>query len=122
MFLKNTEFQKHIKCVEQLEPLIENQPGELMEILDIIFKWGNYRVSDSSNTKLIQSFFDFYGKLLNFLRDEGYTLEEFEVVVLMGTLCEKTGHNIKLMAEKSRQLIDICFQIYEKKGLFKMVM
>ena len=52
MFLKNTEFLKHIKCVEAIQASIEVQQGEIMEILDIIFKWGNFRMNDSSNTKL----------------------------------------------------------------------
>lgn len=73
-----------------------------MEILDIIFKWGNYRMSDSSNTKLIGAFFDFYQKLLNFLIEQGYVMAEFEIIVLLGTLCDKTGQNIKIMAEKAR--------------------
>lgn len=50
-----------------LEKAIETHQGELIEILDIIFKWGNFRMSDSSNTKLIGAFFDFYQKLLDFL-------------------------------------------------------
>lgn len=67
MFAKNTDFQKHIKCVEQIQTCIDDQPGELMEILDILFKWGNLRMSDSSNTKLVGAFFDFFQKLLTFL-------------------------------------------------------
>lgn len=72
MFLKNTEFLKHIKCVEAIQNSIEPMQGEIMEILDIIFKWGNFRMNDSSNTKLVQSFFDFYQKLLTFLIDNEY--------------------------------------------------
>jgi hypothetical protein len=75
-----------------------------MEILDIVFKWGNLRMSDSSNTKLVTAFFDFYEKLLNFLIKQDYQMAEFEIVVLLGTLCDKTGHNIKVMAEKARML------------------
>jgi len=91
MFLKNTEFLKHIKCVEAIQGSIEICQGEIMEILDIIFKWGNFRMSDSSNTKLVQAFFDFYQKLLTFLIDNEYQMSEFEIVVLLGTLCDKTG-------------------------------
>jgi hypothetical protein len=48
-------------------------------------------MNDSSNTKLVQSFFDFYQKLLTFLIENDYTMAEFEIVVLLGTLCDKTG-------------------------------
>ena len=73
-----------------------------MDILDIIFKWGNYRMSDSSNTKLVGAFFDFYQKLIQFLIENEYNMAEFEIVVLLGTLCDKTGQNIKIMAEKAK--------------------
>lgn len=122
MFTKNTEFVKHIKCVEQIDVCIDTQPGELMEILDIVFKWGNFRMSDSSNTKLVGAFFDFYQKLMNFLVSQEYQMAEFEIVVLLGTLCDKTGQNIKIMAEKARQLAEMCYQVYEPKQCFKMIM
>jgi len=93
-----------------------------MEILDIIFKWGNLRMSDSSNTKLVTAFFDFYEKILNFLIKQEYTMAEFEIVVLLGTLCDKTGHNIKIMAEKARMLAQMCYQVYEPKLCFKLIM
>lgn len=122
MFAKNTDFEKHIKCVTQMESFIENQPGELMDILDILFKWGNLRMSDSSNTKLAGAFFDFYQNLLTFLVGQEYQMAEFEIVVLLGTLCDKTGHNIKIMAEKARQLAEMCYRVYEPKLCFKLVM
>lgn len=93
-----------------------------MEILDILFKWGNLRMTDSSNTKLAGAFFDFYQKLLSFLVAQDYQMAEFEVVVLLGTLCDKTGHNIKIMAEKARQLVEMCYKVYEPKLCFKMIM
>ena len=115
MFTKNTEFQKHIKCVEMIEKAIETHPGELIEILDIVFKWGNFRMSDSSNTKLIGAFFDFYQKLLDFLIEQDYQMAEFEIVVLLGTFCDKTGQNIKIMAEKAKKLVEMCYKVYEPK-------
>lgn len=122
MFLKNTEFLKHIKCVEAIQNSIEPMQGEIMEILDIIFKWGNFRMNDSSNTKLVQSFFDFYQKLLTFLIDNEYQMAEFEIIVLLGTLADKTGQNIKIMAEKAKQLAEMCYSVYEPKLCFKLIM
>lgn len=43
-----------------------------MEVLDIVFKWANLRMCDSSNTKLAGAFFDFYQKLLSFLIAQEY--------------------------------------------------
>lgn len=60
MFAKSQDFNKHIKCVEQFEKFITQQPEELIEVLDIVFKWANLKLNESSNTKLIVSLFDFF--------------------------------------------------------------
>lgn len=44
------------------------------------------------------------------------------MIVLLGTLCEKTGHNIKIMAEKAKQLAEMCYRVYEPKLCFKLMM
>lgn len=60
MYAKAQDFEKHIKCVQQLDKQIQIQPNELVEVLDLIFKWGNLRLTESSNTKLLLAFLDFY--------------------------------------------------------------
>ena len=69
MFAKAIDFNKHIGCVKQLEKFISTHPSELLEVLDIIFKWGSLRMTESSNTQLLMSIFDFYTALLNFLTE-----------------------------------------------------
>ena len=102
MFAKAVDFNKHIKCVEQLGKFITEQPDELIEILDIIFKWANLRMTESSNTKLALSIFDFYAQLLQFLAEHQYQLQDFEAVVLIATLADKCGLNSKVLQEKVR--------------------
>jgi hypothetical protein len=64
MFAKAQDFDKHIKCVDQLGKFMQTQPDQLLEVLDIIFKWCNLRLNDSSNTKLLMSVLDFYANLI----------------------------------------------------------
>ena len=52
MFAASTEFQKHIECADELGKLIKTQPDELIEVLDLVFKWANLRLSDKGNTQL----------------------------------------------------------------------
>lgn len=93
----------------------------MTEVLDIIFKWGVLRMNESSNTKLLMSIFDFYGILINSLIEKEYKMQEFEAVILISTLCEKNGHNIATMKEKSRKLLKLCFELYDKKSCFRMI-
>jgi len=72
MFAKAVDFNKHIKCIEHFSKFIQSQPDELLEILDILFKWCNLRINDSSNTKLLISVLDFYANLLNHFIETGY--------------------------------------------------
>jgi hypothetical protein len=66
----------------------------MTEVLDIIFKWGVLRMNESSNTKLLISIFDFYANLINSLIENQYKMQEFEMIILVSTLCDKVGHNI----------------------------
>ena len=50
MFAKAQDFKKHIDCVNQFEKFIQTNPNELKELNDIIFKWCNLRMMESSNT------------------------------------------------------------------------
>lgn len=45
--------------------MISTQYASIIEVLDVIFKWGVLRMNESSNTKLLMSIFDFYGNLVN---------------------------------------------------------
>ena len=71
--------------------MIESQPDEILEVLDIIFKWVNFRLASSSNSALIIASFELFEKMMNFFGEKEYVLEDFEAIVLIGTLCEKTG-------------------------------
>ena len=74
MFAKSVDFQKHIKCVETLDKLILTQYDSIVEVLDVILKWGVLRMNESSNTKLLMSIFDFYGNLINLLIENQYKM------------------------------------------------
>ena len=47
----------------------------MIEILDIIFKWGNLRLTESSNTKLVLAYLELIKKLFNFFTENDYTME-----------------------------------------------
>lgn len=54
------------------------------------------------------SLMDFFGNILQFLADSGNELLDFEIIILLGTLCEKAGINNKILIDKVRKLIKMC--------------
>lgn len=97
MFAKAQDFKKHIDCVEQFNKFIKSQPESILEINDILFKWCNLRMMESSNTQLYVAIFDFYANLITMFIENDYQCAEFEMVVLLATLCDKTGVNNKTL-------------------------
>jgi len=89
--------------------------------MDIMFKWANVKLNESSNTKLLVSLFDFFAKLLEFLHKTACPLEDFEIAVLLGTLCEKVGSNNKILVDKIRNLIRMCFDVYDQKLCYRII-
>ena len=47
--------------------MIESQPENLQEIVDIIFKWIYVKMMESSNTTFALNVYDFYKTLFDFL-------------------------------------------------------
>jgi hypothetical protein len=90
-------------------------------VLDIIFKWANVKLNESSNTKLLVSLFDFFANLLTFAHKTAYCLEDFEAAVLLGTLCEKVGLGNKILVDKIKKLIKMCYDVMETKNVYRII-
>lgn len=43
------------------------------------------------------------------------------MLVLLATLCEKSGLNSKPLQESVRKLIRMCYQVYDSKGCFRII-
>jgi hypothetical protein len=68
------DFKQHCDCIDMFTGFMETQPEELIEILDLVFKWALIRLSDSSNTKFAVNIFDFFSTLFGFLEGQQYML------------------------------------------------
>lgn len=79
------------------------------------------RINDSSNTKLLLSVLDFFGNLINHFVETAYELQDFEAVVLIGTLCDRAGVNNKIILEKVRKLIKMCYDVYDLKLCYRIM-
>jgi hypothetical protein len=78
-------------------------------------------MNESNNTSLLLRIFDFYGNLISQLTENQYRMQEFEMIILISTICEKNGHNNQIIKDKSRKLTKLCFEIYDKKALYRLI-
>jgi cytoskeleton-associated protein 5 len=93
----------------------------LLEVLDIVLKWGNIKLTESSNTQLFISLMDFFGNIMQYMIDMEIQAEDFEMAVLLGTLCERAGVNNKNLIIKVRKLIKMCYEVYGFKLCYRMI-
>jgi len=121
MFAKAQNFEKHIKCVKQLDACLNTQLDEVIEVLDLIFKWFNLRVNESSNTQLITIILDFFANLFTMFIERDYKMQEFEALVSIGTICDRSGINNKVLQEKVRKLVKMCYEVYDKKATLRII-
>jgi hypothetical protein len=57
------DFKKHCELLKQLSCLLDEDPGPLFDIADILFKWCFIKITESQNTSLALSVFDFLLKM-----------------------------------------------------------
>ena len=48
----STDFKKHVKFLGQIIGMIDSQPHNLVDIIDVLFKWIYITMAASSNTTL----------------------------------------------------------------------
>ena len=116
-----TDFKKHVKVIEKMLGLIETQPDDLKECVDIIFKWTNVKLNESNNTAFQSSVYDFYSKLFMFLIEGQYLFWEHEAEVVIPLLCDKVGNNNAILKQKVKALIKQCFEMHDQKKTLLML-
>lgn len=119
MFLN--DFQKHVKVIEKMLGLIESQPQDLMECVDVIFKWIFIKQAESGNTTFIVAVLDFYAKLFEFLIAQNYLLWDHEALVVVPMLCEKAGHSNATIKAKVKALIKQAFEMHDSRRMLALV-
>ena len=61
------DFKKHVQCIQKFIGMIDSQPENLQEIVDIIFKWIYVKMMESSNTTFALNVYDFYSTMFSYL-------------------------------------------------------
>ena len=115
------DFKKHLKVIEKIVSLIDSAPQDLMDCVDVIFKWANVKLNESSNTAFQNSVYDFFNKLFEFLIAQSYLFWEHEADVVIPLLCRQVGNNNATLRGKVKALIKQCFEMHDPKKTLLML-
>lgn len=115
--LLSSDFKKHVDGLDLLQKAIPSHIKEMTEIVDILLRWTVLRFCESNTTCLLKVL-EFLPEFVDALKNEGYTLTEYEANILLPCLIEKSGHNIEKVREKMRELIKLISGIYPPSKLF----
>lgn len=119
--LLSSDFKKHVDGLDLLQKAIPSHIKEMTEIVDILLRWTVLRFCESNTTCLLKVL-EFLPEFVDALKNEGYTLTEYEANILLPCLIEKSGHNIEKVREKMRELIKLISGIYPPSKLFTYIL
>jgi hypothetical protein len=117
----SADFKKHLKVIAAFGGMIDSQPENLQEVLDVIFKWCYVKMTESQNTTFAVNVFDFFLILFEFLVRIAYQLWDHEAYILVPLLCDKAGLNNSILQEKVKVLIKACFRLHDAQKTFNLI-
>lgn len=115
------DFKKQVDGLELLQKSVPDHAKEMIELADVLFKWTVLRFCESNTTCLLKVL-DFLPDFVEAMKNESYTLTEYEASILLPCLVEKSGHNIEKVREKMRELTKLICCIYPTSKLFVYIL
>ncbi|KAK8551075.1 hypothetical protein V6N13_119565 [Hibiscus sabdariffa] len=119
--LLSTDFKKQVDGLEMLQKALPSIGKEIIEVLDILFRWFVLQLCKSNTTCLLKVL-EFLPELCNSLKGEAYSLSEAEAAIFFPCLIEKLGHNIEKVREKMRELTKQIVQVYSAAKIYTYIL
>lgn len=101
----DSDFKDYMVVLDRLTLMIEEQPANVIQISDVIFKWIYLKLDEVSNTTFSMKAYDFLGTLFATFISTNYILSDVEAYVIVPMLCEKSGVNNTIVKNKIKALI-----------------
>ena len=114
------DVRKQAEAVQSLRKALVEQFQGTVDILDLVIRWLFFRLWDNSNTQLTKEALDYVFNMVLSLEAAKYSLEDFELSVLVPFLLQKlvTGHqNFKITLYKIFQKLGEVSQIQKVSAL-----
>lgn len=122
VLLQSLDFKKQIEGVSYLSNLIHTSTKEIIEILDIIFRWVWIKLQEAANTQLIKVILDLIQNTINVLHKENYTLHDIEANLFLPIFCDKSGQNNVQFKTVIRGIIHSTCKVYAPEKVFVFVL
>jgi len=74
----DSDFQDYMVVLDRLTVMVEEQPANLIQIADVIFKWIYLKLDEVANNTFTINVYDFLGVLFTVLISNNYLLSEAE--------------------------------------------
>ena len=116
-----TDFKKHVNILKKILGMIDSQPHNLVDVIDVVFKWIFIQMQASSNTTLQVNVYDSLSTLFAWLISEQYQFLDHEAYVMIPMLCEKVGTTNAILKNKIHALMKQCFDLYENRKCLSLI-
>ena len=120
--LFHVDFKKQVEGLISLTSIIKSQLREIIEILDILFKFIWIRFQEKSKTQVIKNILEMLDLLINELNDIGYRLNDGEASLLLPIICEKSGQDNAQFRDTIRRIIHNTARVYPATKVFALVL
>lgn len=86
----------------------------------VVCRWSIIRVCEAKTESLLQTL-DMLKAMFKAMISNGYHLSDYEAVVLIPCLIEKSGHNQDRIRKDHRELMTLAMQVYSKARVFVFI-
>eukprot|EP00803_Ostreobium_quekettii_P007309 evm.model.scf_1455.1 EVM.evm.TU.scf_1455.1 scf_1455:6723-19697(-) len=118
MFSK--DFKKHCSAADLICGAVDSLYDEIISCLDLIFRWAVIRICEAKTESLLHTL-AMLKAIFGAMIGNGYRLSDYEAVVLMPCLVEKSGHNQDRVRKDHRELMALGMQVYSKARMYTFV-
>ena len=123
----SSDFKTLIKCIKLFHAALEDEEqfNQLLDVQDVIIKWGYIKSNEISNTSFLKELLMFYEDLADKLLEIQYEFMEAEGHIFCLCLSEKLGINNPILKEKIKEtLIKVGAGVilYDPKKLISILM
>ncbi|CAD7700615.1 unnamed protein product [Ostreobium quekettii] len=118
MFAK--DFKKHCIAADLICGAVDSLYDEIISCLDLILRWAVIRICEAKTESLLHTL-AMLKAIFKAMIENGYRLSDYEAVVLMPCLVEKSGHNQDRIRKDHRELMGLAMQVYSKARVYVFV-
>eukprot|EP00210_Caulerpa_lentillifera_P009280 g8845.t1 len=118
--LFSADFKKHCSAAEIIRDAVHEYYDEILELLDYLFRWCVLRIHQGK-VQCLTLTLEMLKSMFEKLASENYKLTEYEAVILLPCIVEKSGHNQDRIKKYHREILCLATTVYPSSKVFSFV-